>query len=463
MVFLVSCIAVACPSAGALNTDGIFADIGADVLMNTAFYITIAFTLVSTGHTPAGDSPELMFVPLRQYFPDGKASARAIVATMLVHAYLAFAVPTEGFSSFATPLVCTVVAPLLLAGISWPLDSSGHREDIGTGTEGKTRGVDSDELAPSLIKTWTIDSTLVYSSSNIRCLDFRVLLLGLSITTFDVLCNHYQDEMFVTRWPISAVVTISVTALWLYLENMVPMSQEIEPGLLSLSTAALVGIFSHFNFLDAFGLYDDEMEDENFTHGMPTPEGAIHSKPILIAFYYTTLISAVVFNRRLVQQKADQALPPIANGQPPRTDPLLFGVHVKTSQIDFAWQLRDSRVSISLVSMMLAASLRESWPLDMNTTVASLLFFALIVGFQLRPISEILDEKRSLPHRAALALSALMVILATVLNSHDIFDDYMLDSKSNWQAGTWAAMIFYRLFVGVGLWLEGKSWLPRRG
>ena len=422
----------------------------------------MAFTLVSTGHTPAGDSPELMFVPLRQNFPDWKATARAVVATMLVHAYLV-AAPTESLSSLAIPLACTITAPLLLAGISWPLEFTGHQEIIGTDAKGKTLDVDSDELAPSATNNWTIDSTLVYSSPRIRCLDFRVLLLGLSVTTFDVLCNQYQDEMFVTRWPMSAVVTISVTAVWLYLENMVPTCQELEPGLLGLATAALVGIFSHFNFLDAFGLYDDEVEDGNLTHTMPTPEGSSHSKPILIALYHTTLISAVVFNRRLVQQKADQSLPPIENGQPPTNDPLLFGVHVKTSQIDFAWQFRDSRVSISLVFMMLAASLGESWPLDMNTTLASLLLFALVVGFQLRPTSESFDEKRScLPHIAALAFSALMAILAIVLNRHGILEGFMLDSKSDWQAGTWSVMVFYRLFVGVGLWLEGKGWFARR-
>ena len=457
VIFFVSCIAVACLSGGALNTDGIFADIGGHVSKNTAFYVTIAFTLISTSHTPTRDSPELMFVPLRHNFPDCKATASAIVATMLVHAYLVFAASTQGLSSLATPLACTIMAPLLLAGISWPSDSTGQEGDFETGPKGKTVDVNFDGLAPLATKAWTIDSTLVYTSSRIRCLDLRVLLLGLSITTFDVLCNRYQDEMSVTRWPISAVIMISVTAIWLYLENLVPTSREVEQGTLALATTALLGIFSHFNFLDAFGLYDDERKDGNLTHTMPTPEGASHSKPILTALYYTTLVSVVVFNHRLVHQKADQALPPTKNGQPPKRDPLLFGFHVKSSRIDFAWQLRDSRVSISLIFIMLAASLGQSWPLDMNTTVASLLLFAFIVGFQLRPVCDRLDEKRSLPHVAALALSALMTILAVDINRHGV-----LDSKSVWQAGTWSAVIFYRLFVFMGLWLEGKGWFTRR-
>ena len=462
MVFFVSCIALACLSGGALNTDGIFADIGGDFSKNAAFYVTMAFTLVSTGHTTAEDSPELMFVPLRHNFPDRKATARAIVATMLVHAYLVYAAPTESFPSLTVPLACTITAPLLLAGISYPLDFIGQQENLKIGTEGNTIGVDSDELAPPATKNWTIDSTLVYSSSRIRCLDLRVLLLGLSITVFDVLCNQYQDEMYVTRWPISAVITISVTAVWLYLENMVPTSRELEHGLLCVATTALVGIFSHFNFLDAFGVYDDEMEDENLTHTMPTPEGASHSKPILIALYYTTLVSVVVFNRGLVHQKTDQALAPTTNGKSPKKDPLLFGFHVKTPTIDFAWQLRDSRVSLSLLFMMLAASLGKNWPLDMNTTAAGLLFFALIIGFQIRPVCDDMDEKRSLPHIAALVLSALIAILAVVLHRYGLLEDYVVDSKSIWQAGTWSAMVFYRLFVGMGLWLEGNGWLTRR-
>lgn len=462
MIFFVSCLAVACLSGGALNTDGIFADIGGHISKNTAFYVTMAFTLVSTGHTPAGDSPELMFVPLRHNFPDWRATARALVATMLVHAYLVYAAPTASFPSLTIPLACTITAPLLLAGISYPLDSTGQQKSSEKGAEGNKIGVDSDEFVPPATKNWTIDSTLVYSSSRIRCLDLRVLLLGLSITVFDVLCNQYQDEEYVTRWPISAVVIISATALWLYIENMVPTSRELEHGLLAFATVALVGIFSHFNFLDAFGLYDNEMEDENSTHTMPTPEGASHSKPILIALCYTTLVSVVVFNRRLVQQKADQALALTTKGQPPKKDPLLFGFHVKTPTIDFAWQLRDSRVSLSLVFMMLAASLGKSWPLDMDTTVAGLLLFVLIVDFQLRPICDDMDEKKSLPHIAALALSALIAILAVILSRHGIFEGYLLDSKSVWQAGTWSAMVFYRLFVGMGLWLEGKGWFTRR-
>ena len=463
VIFFVSCIALSSLSGGALNSDGIFASIGNHVSKNVAFYVTMAFTFVSTGHTPAGDSPELMFVPLRHYLPNWKAAARALIATMLVHAYLVSAAfPEIDLSlSFVTPLACTVAVPLLLAGISIPLDFMGRQGFHEPSVKELTANVDLEDPSTSITKAWTIDSTMVYSSSRIRCIDFRVLLLGLAVTLFDVLCNQYQDEMSVMRWPISAVISISVTVVWIYLENMVPTSRDLGPGVLSLAAAALVGIFSHVNFLDVFGLYDDEWVDLNYTHAMPVPDHASHSKPIMIALWYTTLVSMVVVNRRLLQQNADQALPP-TNGQPPRKDLLLFGLHVKTSRINFAWQLRNSRVAISLVFAMLASWMGESWPLELNTTVAGLLLFVLIVGFQLQPGSDNLNEKRSLPHIGALGVSALITVLTVGLNRHGMLDGLVSDPKSGWKAGTWSALIFYQLFSSVSLRLEGRGWFTKR-
>ena len=459
VIFLVSCVALASFSGGALNLNGTFANIGSHFLKNTAFYVTMVFTFVSTGHTPAADSPELMFVPLRHNFPDWKATARAIFATILVHADLVFAAPTEAFSSLA-PLACTIMAPLLLAGLSKPLDPAGQ-EANDEPSEGQAADKVSTEPTSSNTKAWTIDSTLLYSSSTIRCLDLRVLLLGLCVTLFDVLCNQYQDEMSVTRWPMSAVVSIFVILIWLYLENSVPRSRDLQPGFLCLAAAALVGTFSHFNFLDAFGLYDNELEDENFAHTMPIPENASHSKTIMIALWYTVLISMVVFNRQLVHQKADQALP-ATNGQPPKKDHLLFSFHVKTSQINFAWQLRNSRVAIALVFTMLASCVGASWPLDMNTTVAGLLLFALIVSFQLQPRSDNLDEKISLPHVAGLFISVLMTVLAVGLNRHGVLYDRVSDPKIDWKVGSWSALVFYQLFMTASLRLQEMGWFTRR-
>ena len=460
VVFFVSCVALTSLSGGALNSVGVFASIGSNVSKNSAFYVTMAFTFVSTGHTLAGESPELMFIPLKHIFPNWKAIARAIIATMLVHAYLVFA-PFSKVASFATPLACTIVAPLLLVGISRRPDSTGQQRNCESGPERKTVEVGSDELASSTDKAWTIDSTMVYSSSRIRCLDLRLLLLGLSVTLFDVLCNRFPDEMFVTRWPISAVVSISVTALWLYLVNTLPILRETESGILSLAVVALVGMFSHVNFLDAFGLYDDEWEDENLTHSLPVPEDARHLKPIMIALWYTTLSTMVVYNRQLVRQKADQTVS-ATNGQPPKKGPLLFGFHVKTSQINFAWQLRDSGVVICLVFSMVAACTGEIWPLDMNVTVAGLLLFTLIIGFQLRPKRDTMDEKRSVYHVAALGFSALVTIFVVGLSRHGVSMDIVSDPKNEWKIGTWSAMVFYRWFVVLSVWLEDKGWFTRR-
>ena len=142
-------------------------------------------------------------------------------------------------------------------------------------------------------------------------------------------------------------------------------------------------------------------------------------------------------------------------------DHLLFGFQVKTSKISFAWKLRNSRVAISLVFAWLASFLGENWPLDVKTTAASLLLFTLIVGFQLRPGSDPSDEKRSLPHIAALGLSTLATVLTVGLNRNGVFRDLVTDPNSNWKAGTWSALVLYQLFLAISLRLDGNGSLTR--
>ena len=463
VIFFVSCIALATFSGGALNPEGSFANIGSHISKATMFYVTMVFTFVSTGHTAAEDSPELMFVPLRYSFPEWKSIAKAMITTMLVHSYIVFVAPADPFMNFVTPLACIVMAPMLVTGISKPLDPRRQQGSTETGVEAKSISVTSDELVSSTAKIWTIDSTLVYSSSRIRRFDVRVLLLGFSIALFDVLCNHYQDGVSYTGWPTSAVIAMSVTAVWLYLENMLPRSQDVEPGLLSLAVAALVGLVGNHSpvkFLSASGFSDNGWGNDKSIHAEHIAEIAGHSNPILITLWYSTLVSMVVVNRRLSNQKVDGALPP-TDGRPRIKDHLLFGFHVKTSKISFAWKLRNSRVAISLMLAWLASFLGENWPLEGNTTAASLLLFTLIVGFRLQPGNNPSDDKRSLPHIAALGFSTLTTVLAVGLNRSGVLGDLVTDPNSDWKAGTWSALVFYQLFLAVSLRLDGDGSLTR--
>ena len=447
VIFLVSCIALASFSGGALNSEGSFASISNLISKNTAFYVTMAFTFISTGQPAAGESPELMFIPLKHSFPEWKSIVRAIIITILIHLYFIFVAPADPFTIFVTPIACMILAPLLLAGISRPLKCTVQHCSTEPGTEEKTSSVSSDESVSSTATNWTIDSTLVYSSSRIRSFDLRVLLLGLSIALFDVLYNQFEDEVFFTRWSVNALLCMSVTVLWLYLENAIPWSQDIEPGMLSLAVAALVGNIGPINFWDAFGAYDSERRDDDSALETPVAENAIRSNPILIAFCYTTLVCMVVVNRRLVHQKTNRALSP-TKGRAPTKDHLLFGLHVNISQFKFAWQLRNSRVAVTLVLMMLASFLGDNWPLDMKTTIASLLLFVLIVGFQVHPSCDDLDEQTSLPHIAALGFSTLTTILAVGLNRYGILHALLSEPNSDWKAGSWSALVFYQLFSG---------------
>lgn len=459
-IWFISVMALAYISDGVSKSAGILADIGSHLTEDLAFYVTMIFALISTGHTLAADSPEMIFVPVRPNFPDWKATTRAVIAMILVHTYLVLVPHSAMQLSLVIPLACTIMTPLLLAGLSKPLDSRDSERCNAVSVEEQTLNMDSGDSLNSCTRAWTIDSAMVYSSSTIRCLDLRVLLLGFSVTLFDVTCNQHQDEISVAGWPVSAVITMCVTVIWLYLENTVPTSREIEPGLLSLAPVALVGIFSHVNFLGAFGLYDDEWEDESSTFPMPFVN-ASHAQPIMVALWFTTLISMMVVSRHLVQRNADHVRF-CAIGQPPMEDHLLFGFHVRTSRITMAWQLRYSRVAISLFFLMLASFLGESWPLELNTTIAGLLLFALIVGFQLQPRREILEEKKSLPHVAALLFSAVMTILALSLNRYGLLVDFVSDPRSDWKVGTWSALVFHQSFVAVVLRLRGKAWFRRR-
>ena len=459
MIFFVSCLALASLSGGLLNLEGSFASIGGHISKNAAFYVTIAFTFVCTGHTPAGDSPELMFVSIRYSLPDWKATITAMIAAMLLHACFvlpAFRMVDDGFP---TPILCTVAAPLLLAGISYRIAPTDQQVKCGTVPEEATANVSSD--APTSLTTdWTISSTMVYSSPRIRCFDFRVLTLGLSITLFDLLCNQYHDEVYIARWPVSAVISVYVTIIWLFLEASIPRSRNIEPGIISLFATALVATYSHINFLNGFGLYDEELVDQISFDGLYIPDDATHSIPILIALWCTTLFLMVVVNRRLVQQRSEQMIP-AENVLPPRTDHLLLDYRVKTSRLNFGWQLRNSRVIVVLLSTMLASFVGEDWPLEMNTTIAGLLLFVLIVGTQLGFTYDDSDEEISLPHVAALGFSALMTTLAIGLNRQRAFDNPLSQAKSDRKVGSASALMFYQVSMAV-IWLFNSGGLLAR-
>ena len=460
VIFFVSCIALASFSGGALNPEGSFANIGSHISKAILFYVTMAFTFVSTGHTAAEDSPELMFVPLRHVFPEWKTIAKTIITTMLIHTYIVLLAPADVVITFVTPLPCMIVAPLLVTGISKPLDPRRQQGSTERGTEAQTVSVTSDELDSSSAKTWTIDSTLVYSSPKLRRFDVRVLLLGLSISLFGVFCSHYQDGVSYTKWPTSAVIVMSVTAVWLYLENMLPRSQDLEPGLLSLAVAALVGNYRPVNFSSASGLYDNKSGDEKSPPVKAIPEIASRSNPFLIALWYSTLVSMVAVNHRLNIQKEDESLV-LTDGRSHIKDHLLFRFRLKTPKISFVWKLRNSHVAISFIFAWLVSFLGDNWPLEGNTTAASLLLFTLTVGFQLQPGSDPSDDKRSLPHVLALVLSTLTTILAIGLNRHGYLHDIVADPNSDWKVGTWSALVFYQLFLALGLRLGEKGSLIR--
>ena len=97
----------------------------------------------------------------------------------------------------------------------------------------------------------------------------------------------------------------------------------------------------------------------------------------------------------------------------------------------------------------------------MNTTVAGLFLFTLMVGFQLQPICKHKGEKISLPHVAALGFSTLMAALGVGLNRHGVLPAFVSDPEGDWKVGTWSALVSYQLFLAISQRPAGRWWFKR--
>ena len=344
---------------------------------------------------------------------------KALLTTAVVHTVLVSITSLEALASSIVPLVCLSLAPFLLSGISKGLETRSPQQNKRASGEKHTTNVASEEADDT-----SIDQTLVYSSARIRCLDLRVLFMGISVTSLDVFCNNRHGA-----WPLSAIVLTFTISIVLLLENCLPPSRDVEPGILSIATIALVGIFSHFDFLSLFGIFDNEFDDYSG-----------HTNSITISAWYSLLSYMIIVNRRLVNQRADQTFQ--AEGKPQIQDHLIMNLDWDRSNFKLRWQLRNSRVAMALLLGFVSSLFGESWPLEANTTFTGLVAFVCVAGFQLQPTRKSTNESPSVRHIIALAFCVAATTLAIGLQRYKL-----LDYGSDWKTGSWAALVSYQLFL----------------
>lgn len=203
--------------------------------------------------------------------------------------------------------------------------------------------------------------------------------MGNAVAIFDVVYNNNDGEILAT-----AILAFFTTYLLLFLETRVPIHRDVEPWIFCMATVALVGIGAHFNFVNLFDIYFSDFIDFG------------QSSPIYISLWYVIMFLMIMVDGRLAKQSEGQSSPP--NKIPEVKDHLIIRFRVGSC----VWRLRNSRLAVSLLLAFFSTICGESWPLPMNTTVASLVLYVIVVGLQVRSTDEVDEENQSKPHLAVL-------------------------------------------------------------
>lgn len=427
VLVLVSCFIIGSLAANAspFETSG--------VAKAAAFYLILAFTLACRGHSPVGDTPELMFVHVKHSFVDWKPAAGALTATAIMHLILQNPV-VEAFGSFLVPIACVYMVRLLLPVLSKPADSIKENNDS-IDTNVNTEDIES-QVSRTNDRVVNIEPTLVYSSSKIRNLDLRVMAMGFSLTILDFIVN---DEF--TGWPKTCQVSSFTTVILLIYDSGAPAHRDLEPGLLYILTVVSFAIFNHCNFLGMFYLFNDDIHD----NGDP-------SLAVEAAIFFALFGMMIINNRRIVRRQEEHELP-MQNGRKPVVNSLLINIDPGRFGVNCRWQLRSAQVSIVMLLAFICGRSNDSWPLPLNTTIASLIVFLLIVGFQLRPSR--IEEKISTVHLAALGICVAATAIAVTASQLEV-----IVSWTKWQVVTCTTLVVYHISLTWIPWLRQFSTNP---
>lgn len=407
ILLLASCFAISY-----LSSSG-----SSEVPKTIGFYLVLAFTLASKGHSPVAESPEPLFVHLKHSLVDWKLVVGALSTTVLTHAILE-SPDTERISSVFAPIACVLIVRLAMPILSKPAKTNEIEIKL-TYDDSKMKTQDLESQAPMAPeRVQGIDSTLVYSSLSIRSLDLRILAIGVCISTFDIVMNDFVfDGSSITMVPGYT------TAILLVLDTSVPSGRKISPTLMFVLTVALFTCFKDFHPLEIVqiqGPHAPDNDDDYF-------------RALYLAVFFTWVLTMIVRN----QAKHELSM---QNSEKPVARKVLINLDMTKLGVKCRWQLRDPEVSIVLflVSMSIASRQGGSLPL-LDTTFASLVTYLVLVGFQIRPIHS--DGNRiNIIH-----LSALVICLATSLLVALVYDHEGTHTWMQWQFISWIPFAAYPL------------------
>jgi hypothetical protein len=172
-----------------------------------------------------------------------------------------------------------------------------------------------------------------------------IFFIGYAAAAFDLFFNSHDGLI-----PVTAIAAFLTTYLLMFLTAHVPAHRMIETWILSTATVALVGIGYHFNIMNLFGIYSDDLIDNG------------SSSPIYGSLWYAILFLMITSNRRLAKQNEDQ---PYSSNKTPEALHLILSFRARP----YVWQVRNSRVAISLVLACISTLCGDTWPLAVNTLI----------------------------------------------------------------------------------------------
>jgi len=432
VLLLVSCFIVGSQASNARSMGTIHMS---EICKAAGFYLILAFTLACRGHSAMQDSPELMFVHLKHSFVDWTTAVGALSVTAMVH--LSLQNPIIGaLASFLTPIACVIIASFLLPVFtkSTELPQNASTLDMKANQTG-ILDVESQKFERSESSA-VVDHTSA-NSPKWRSLDARILTMGLFITILDFIIN---DE--ITGWPKTCQVSSVITAIMLVLQAAVPHGREIEAKHLYIVTVALFAISNQLNFLGMFTLFNDGIHDNGD-----------HSSPVKAALFFALFGMMIINHRATVKLQEEHDLF-FLNGRVPFHNHLLINLDLQQIGPNCRWQLGNTQTIIVLLLSSISGGCGERWPLPINTTIASLVMFLLVVGFQFEPVRNT-KEQTSSRHLFALCLSIVSATVAFVVSWCGFVEQWPRS-----QVLTWTASMTYFLSLARILRLERVSDIP---
>lgn len=408
-----------CSMLGYLSSSG-----SSEVPKTAGFYLVLAFTLASKGHSPVAESPEPMFVHLKHSLVGWKPVVGTLVITAMVHAALENP-DTERINSAFGPVVCVLMVRLAMPIFSKAAET--HEIEIRLDHDGstvKTQDLESQvPMTPKRVQG--IDSTLVYSSSSIRSLDLRILAMGLCISTFDIVMKDFSFD-----GSSISLVPGYTTAILMVLDTSVPSGHMINPIVMFVLTGALFARFKDFHPLKTIGFQGPYASDDD----------SEYVRALCLALFFTSVLIMIVNDRNHVRNQ-EKHRSPMQTSEKPVTCKVLINLDMLKLGANCRWQLHDSEISNVLLLLSISIANHEGGTLPLlGTTFATLVTYLVLVGFRIRPIRS--DEDRiSIVH-----LSAMVICMATSLIMAAVCHQKGNDSWTQWQSITWIPLAAYTLF-----------------